>query len=116
MCKEVGLIKEEDVNKYSVKKPSLAEQLRDCKEQLSSARKCITTMEQDNTVLKRLFAETYANLERESSVAEDFSKRYNDIHNDLRAIRNMLFYGEPKVRLSKCVKDEILDILNKNNI
>ena len=110
------MCKEETCNEIKVSMPPIEEQLEKCREELREVRKYLDHVEQENEVLRRMFIREYNGHELARGSAEENAKCTNNMHNDFYAIRNLLFYSEPKPRMSKAVKKEIISILRRNYI
>ena len=96
--------------------PPIEEQLERCREELRQVREYLSQVEQENTVLTRMFVREYNNYKFAKSSADENIKNASDMHNDFYAIRNLLFHSEPKPRMSKTTKQEIISILRRNNV
>ena len=107
---------DENCGELKVSMPPIEEQLEKCREELREAHKHLSRVEDENEVLKRMFVREYNGHELGKNAAEEHAKLCNNMHNDLYAIRNLLFHSEPKPRMSKAVKQEIINILRRNHI
>lgn len=100
----------------AVAKPSMEEELEYVRTEIRRLRMHCGRIEQENTVLQRLYTRYYDIVRERSNAMEECNERADRMHLALYSIRNLLLSHDTKSRITKDEREELISILNKVNI
>ncbi len=100
----------------AVRIPTAEEQVEQYRKEIKELRKHCGKVEQENTVLRRLYNGQYSIAQDYANAMEECNERMDLMHYTLYAIRNLLLSNDTKSRLVKNEREELINILARVNI
>ena len=100
----------------AVRKPTAEEQVEQYRKEIKELRKHCGKIEQENTILQRLYNRQYSIAQDYANARAECNDRTDLMHYTLYAIRNLLLSNTTKSRLTKNEREELINILARVNI
>lgn len=96
----------------AVSKPTAEEQVEQYRKELKELRKHCGKIEQENTVLQRLYNRQYSIAQDYANAMEECNEKCDSMHYALYAVRNFLLSNDTKSRITKSEREELTKILS----
>ena len=97
----------------AVRKPTAEEQVEQYRKEIKELRKHCGKIEQENTVLQRLYNRQYNVAQDYANAMEECNERIDSMHYALYGVRNWLLSNDTKSRITKSEREELMKILSR---
>ena len=97
----------------AVSKPTAEEQVELLRKEVKELRRHCGKIEQDNTVLQRLYHRQYDIAQGYANAMEECNEKCDSMHYALYAVRNWLLSNDTKSRIIKSEREELMKILSR---